>query len=587
MNISSGRWITLGGALVIGFALLGCWLMRHDDAAPISPPPAAVTAAPANAQPVAAVEATSNVALPEREATHEITPLSPRGLAVHGRVYDEDTLLPIADASIGVYGGSDDAPTTRSATTATDGTFVVEDVDPGYITLGVLAPGYANKHVQAVARNDAAPVEIGLVAGGSIAGILVAPDGTTPITGHVWVSDLDRHSGSGSSTSPGGEFEFHQLAPGRYRLKGQTKEGGATREIVLGKGEHKHGIVLALAAGRSVRVVITGLRADEMAGTGIYWNREGYGSGQRAPADTRIDDSGAFVIRGVPPGRVYMSVEVNGRRQMRKTLNMPADSDLTVRFDFPRGVRLSGRITHGGLPLRDVPVAPVPPRGTQPIVDLYSALTSSEGSYVIEDVPAGKYMLMIDGFQAGPVDVSGDTVFDFDVPGGQLTGRVLETGGEPMMGAAVYAWPVEGNAVQRPMWSASDDLGKFTVDGLEPGEFTLTVYKRGYEMHRKRISFEASSTELTIQLREEPGVEVTAYVASEDSPFTLTWMSVAEEIGSGKGVLLSLRLDGEGKSVLPRALAGSTLTFTAPGCEPTTVDTWNGSKLDLQFERAR
>ena len=353
-----------------------------------------------------------------------------------------------------------------------------------------------------------------------------------------------------------------------------------TREVVLAKGQRVDGIILVLTGGHAIRGVVTGLRPEELGEFRISLSRDGEAGG--SGIDVRIDDRGAFVIPGVPPGRVYVLAD-SERRQVSKTIEMPADSDVTVNLDFPRGVRLSGRITRGGEPFPDVPVGPVPPRGVQPSVYVNGTMTSSEGTYVIEEVPPGKYTLMIGHFQSGPLEVSGDTVFDFDVPGGQVSGRLLDTAGEPIMGGQVYIWPAEPVEEQRPQPFPSDNSGRFTLGGLEPGDFTLTVYKPGYEMHRKRISFGARTKELTIQLREERGIEVTAHEAGTERP--LRELIAIEVIGAGRGSLLRLQLDEEGVGYLPSELAGSTLRFIALNCEPTVVDSWNGNRLDLQLER--
>jgi hypothetical protein len=174
-------------------------------------------------------------------------------------------------------------------------------------------------------------------------------------------------------------------------------------------------------------------------------------------------------------------------------------------------------------------------------------------------------------------------VFDFDVPAGELVGRIFASGGEPIMGAEVFVWPAEPVEMQRPHPFPSIDDGTFRVSGLEPGEFTLAVYKPGYEMHRKRISFDTGSKELTIRLREETGVEVTAHEAGRP----LRQLIAAEVLGTARGALLRLQLDDDGRGRLPSALAGSTLRFVAPGCEPTVIEAWNGSKLELQLERMK
>ena len=355
----------------------------------------------------------------------------------------------------------------------------------------------------------------------------------------------------------------------------------ATREIVLARSQRIDGIVLVLTAGHRIRGVVTGLRPDERARTRVYWSREGEGPAA-GHMDVRIDDSGAFEIPGVPPGSVSVGVDSESR-QISKVVEMPADSDLVVNIDFPRGVRLSGRITRGGEPLSEVPIGPGPPPGVQPSVYVNGTTTAADGTYVIEDLPPGDYVLMIYPYASPRLTVSADTVFDFEVPEGQISGRVLELGGgEPIAGAQVFIWPAEPGEARRPLPNGSDETGRFTLPGLEAGEFMVTVYKPGYEMFRKRISYETKPVELQVQLREERGVRVTARQAATP----LKHLIAIEVIGAGRGSLLQLQLDEEGTGYLPSALSGSALRFMAPGCEPTTIDRWNGDELDLELKRA-
>jgi hypothetical protein len=574
MNKKNRRWIILGGALVIGLAVLGRWMMQHEDADPVSPPPEAVISAPAQAQMVAAVEATSEVVLPERGAAPEVAPPSPRATVLRGRVYDEDSGAPISGAQVSFQAEEgDDRADTWSAD---DGSFVFENVAPGRVLVFVSAQDYGRRHLQVVVRDNTEPIEINLSIAGSISGRVVAADGTTPVAARTRLRDLARHSGSSSSTTPAGEFDWQQLNPGRYEVSAHTAEGMATREIVLAKGQRVSGIVLALTAEHSIRGGITGLRPEQLSEVSVGLFPEG--GGMRGPTG-RVDGSGAYVIQGVPPGRFLVVAEASGRH-MARTVDMPADGDLTVNLDFPRGVLLSGRITRGGEPMSGVSIVPTPPPGVRRSVNFNETTTAADGTYVVEDVPPGDYVLMISSLANPGLTVSGDTVFDYDVPEGKLSGRLVGQDAEPIEGAVVNIWPAEAVDAHRPMPSGSDALGRFTLVGVDPGEYLLTVYKPGYEMVRKHISLGTNSADLELVLREERGVEVTAREAVSGTP-----VRAIEVIDNGRGSL-TLYLDKDGVGYLPSALAGSTLRFMTRCCEPTVIEAWNGGRLELQLKRA-
>jgi hypothetical protein len=526
--------------------------------------------------------------------TPEIVLALRRAPRIRGRVYDEASGAPIGNAHVMIETRMPDlVPSTTidsgrmsrvvpSTTSANDGTFVLEDLAPGRATLNVWAEDYLARNVDVTVGDNTPALQIGLVAGGSVTGRLVASDGAMPLSGWAWLHNLQDGSGGGVSTGPGGTFEFHGLAPGRYQLEARADSGMATREIVLAESERLDGVVLALAPAYSIRGTVTGLRTDELGDVRIALSRDGAVTNR--PDDVGVDARGTFSISGIMPGRVHLAAYTKQRR-VWKTIQMPADSDLTVTLDFPRGARLSGRITRGGEPLANIRVRPEPEPGAPPAVMITGTLTSWDGTYVIEDVPRGKYVFRVGRLRTGTLHVADDTVFDFDVPPGQLSGRVQSAQGQqPIAGAELYIWPAAPVAGQRPLPSHSDPAGKFTLDGLEPGEYMLSVHAPGHEMLRKRISFDTQSKELTLELREEGGVDFTARKAGSGSP--INFIIAIEVIGDGRGSLLSMELDQNGKGSLPRALAGSTLKFLADDCEPTVIESWKGNELDLQLEPA-
>lgn len=520
------------------------------------------------------------------ETTPEIVLPLRRGHAVKGRVYDEASGVGIAAASVNFRESQVDrfAANWRirdsfAVRSGKNGSFVLEGVPSGRITLSAGVDGYAGREVEIVVGDETAPVEIALFVGGSISGRLTAADGVTALAGSAGLFRLDERFGSSSRTTQSGEFSYQNLPAGRYKITGQAAGMTAEREITLAANERIEGIVLALGAGHSIRGVVTGLRPETLERVNIEWDNHGSGG---PPAPVRVDARGAYELRGVPPGRVNVRAEVRNSRALSRTVEMPRDRDLTVNFEFPSGARLSGRVTHRGKPVVGARVNPRQPR-TQGELSIHGATTTQQGDYVIEDLPPGEYFLRIANYRSRLIQVSDDMVFDMDVPSAQLSGRVLEAGGKvPVIGAEVVIWWAEDPARIR-QFANTDHLGGFVIVGLEPGEFVLSAHKSGYELYREPFSFSAPVADMTIRLDQGKGVEAQVRDAINGKPLRSMNLHAVETIRGRHGISFNVTLDENGVGYVPSRLAGSTLSFGADGYAVAEVRDWSGDELRLKF----
>ncbi|MFZ2507686.1 MAG: carboxypeptidase regulatory-like domain-containing protein, partial [Steroidobacteraceae bacterium] len=518
------------------------------------------------------------------KATPEVVLPLRAGHRLRGRVYDEASGAGIAAATIafresdmGRFEGN--FRSRVRVTSEKNGSFVLEGVPSGRVTLDIWAQDYAGRELDIVVSDETPPLEVGLSIGGTIAGRLTAADGITPVAGAVGLFDLDQGFGGTRRTGEAGEFSFPNLEAGRYQLKGQAGNAAVEKEVVLANNQRMEGIVLALSAARSIRGMVTGLRPEDLKRVSISLRRDG--DAWNPYAEVGVDDRGAYVLQGVQPGRVQVVADVSMRRQLSKTVEMPADSDITVNLDFPSGARLSGRITRDGKPLSGVWLRPRP--AVEQAVYIYGTSTSKEGEYVMEDLANGEYVVFVGDYKSRPVQISGDTVFDIDLPLAQLSGRVLEEGGKvPIVGADVDLWSAEPGSSQIRLYGRSNHFGQFALAGLEPGDFMLTAYKPGFEMFRERISYASPAADMTIRLRSNEGVEIRVRDARSGRP--VQEVIAIEMIGDRNGSRLQLHLDESGTGYMPSALAGSTISFWAYGYGPTIIREWSGQPLDLQLQ---
>src|SRR6185503_17544672 len=293
-----------------------------------------------------------SLVLVEGKTTPDLVVPLVRGYAVQGRVYDLASNTGIAAAHItyhpageGFFQGNFRLRTRTQW--AMDGTFKLDGVPPGRITLDVSARNYAERRVDLTVDDDTAPLEVGLSSVGLISGRLTESDGVTSVAGFIGLYRIEGIGSSGGEgrTNEAGEFSFDSLAPGNYRLTGRGPSGSATRELTLAESERIEGVILALRGGGTIRGKVTGLRPEDIKQLSITLRPEGeMGLG----AEASINERGEYELRNARPGRGRLSADVNMRRQLARMIDVPANTDMTVDFDFPRGARISGRVTQRG-----------------------------------------------------------------------------------------------------------------------------------------------------------------------------------------------------------------------------------------------
>lgn len=153
---------------------------------------------------------------------------------------------------------------------------------------------------------------------------------------------------------------------------------------------------------------------------------------------------------------------------------------------------IKGRVvSEDGQPLMGVGVY-APPR--QSSVRSRSATTDDEGNFILPDLPLVSYGLLaqtagyVESDDSGTNPLArqyrvGETVTLTLTKGGVITGKVLDQGGQPLVGANVTARRVRdsaGRAVNNNIGggqSASDDRGIYRIYGLQTGSYV--VYTNG------------------------------------------------------------------------------------------------------------
>lgn len=520
-----------------------------------------------------------NLSIAPGKTTREVVMPLQRGHTLEGRVFDQVSGAGIAEAYVG-FRDPGTAQVSRGPLgeryekTRNDGTFVLDGVPSGDMIVTAMASNHARREIALKVSDDTPPLAIGLATGGKVAGMVLSTEGL-PAKGGVFLAGpgIPFHKRLDET----GSFSFENRPAGHYRLTAHTDAGTASQEFDLAENEIREDIVLKVGEGRSMRGVVRGLRPEQLKETFINVSSEA----KRANFSAKPDEHGAYVVRGLPPGRVQVTAYAAMSRHIAKAIDVPADKDVVLDIVFPPGVRLSGLVTQDAKPAGERSIFVAPPDGKAEMT--YQARTAQDGRYEIEGVQTGEYRVSVHEGISRVVTIAGDTVVNIDLPLVQLGGRIVEDGGTvPIVNAGVHVIGTEPQTAIVRSYKESDDFGQFRLIGIEPGEILLTVYKPGYEMQREKISYSSPITNKAITLRKSAGVEVR--VQSAPNGPEIRQLFISEKMpDSDYGIGLSIALDGEGIGYLPSALAGSTLSIARSGARPIVIEKWNGQSLELKF----
>ncbi len=163
---------------------------------------------------------------------------------------------------------------------------------------------------------------------------------------------------------------------------------------------------------------------------------------------------------------------------------------------------------------------------------------------------------------------------------GFLTGRVTENTGSTLPGTNVF---IAGTTIG----TISDTEGRFTLNNLEPGEYTIGASFLGYEEILKEILIQPGKNELDFELtpmsfsveavvvtalykgqqkaiNQQVNAETLVNVVSEDRIKELPDVNAAESIGRLPGVSVT-RSGGEGTNIVIRGLQPQLNAVTVNG----------------------
>jgi protocatechuate 3,4-dioxygenase beta subunit len=315
-------------------------------------------------------------------------------------------------------------------------------------------------------------------------------------------------------TGPDGRFEFRGLKAGAYTVSG--RRAGFSRASVdpvnVSEARASEPLELTLRPGSTISGVLRDKAGNGASGWFVSARPAGQGGGMpMGPGANRTEEptgpDGAFLLEGLLAGESYelqvmgqaglgprrtgivapaegVELTVNGTGQVRGRV-VDADSgrampDFQLRYqpDAQGGMRFVMRAGPGG--------------GRGPYER--QAFHAEDGSFVLEDVPAGRWSVeaFAPGYQSGTASAvsvaEGEATEGVEVrlsKGGVVTGRVLESrSGRPILDATVRAEQSGGEPRMGMMRiggeggdneASTDAEGRYELSGLAPGTWTVTA----------------------------------------------------------------------------------------------------------------
>ncbi|MBI4601044.1 MAG: carboxypeptidase regulatory-like domain-containing protein [Planctomycetes bacterium] len=417
-----------------------------------------------------------------------------------------------------------------------DGKFEVEVREGTYVVKAIVR-GFAPSSSAPVTVKAGERVEgvvVDLLEGARIEGVVVSAASGEPIEGATvavrvapgqdWTASWGLPS---AATGAGGDFVLEGVPEGLVSLGAHHKDFAdrLVEGLAARVGETLR-VRIELAAGGAIRGAVA--RAGRPApGLRVLATLTGAIGGAAREAVTGAD--GSFELKGLAPGiyelRVLAASAGRHTERARRTVEVLEGQTSEVSWEEAVGIRVWGIVTAGGVPMGGGRIQVVQ-LGRE--WDLGSSAIGPTGAYSFEVPGPGKYQLLIEaggrGGAKAEVDVPAGAAehrHDIDLPSGEVTGIVVDAAtGDPVSGVEVVAFDAGAGtgSFARLLegmkgMGRTDAEGRFTLQSLPPGEYTLRVMARGYAGARVdgvRVGDRSAPPEARIEL--ERGVTLRARV---------------------------------------------------------------------------
>ena len=508
-----------------------------------------------------------------------------KGVALKGRVLDATSGAAVANATVSLAstGGRPGPPgpladaTSNDVTTDPAGQFELDGIAAGKQTLHVSHPDYTDATQTVDVKNEGASVEVRMVPGSAIGGVVIS-DSSQPVASATVTLSQEGGAGFGflagggqaSVTDSAGLFRFDHLGSGRYSLSASLgSHTSAPLEVVLQSGQSQPGVTLQLQLGVTIQGTVSGLPEGMVAGTTV-----GANGANAYSQTTRVAADGRFEFDNVPPGVVNLRATATdpsgSTRSVTKQVEATADQPVLVAdLVFDQGYSLSGRVTQSGAPVSGAMVfANLQGGGGRQA----SASSDDGGAYQLTGLQQGTYTVAamsptIGASKRQTIAIASDQTLDIAFPSAKIAGQVVDANGKaPLANATISITAqdpgVTGGFGQRP--ATTDSNGQFSFSGLDEGSYSLATSKPDYQTDTRTANAGDSGTDaLVIELARAAGIAIRVMDGLAGVPLHGVMVRVFDAQGAGVFGPAPITLDGDGQGEIPALPPGAYTVMAA------------------------
>jgi len=486
----------------------------------------------------------------------------------------------------------------------------------GSYTVTASEPDYQSTKTHATMLGRDAEIELSLVPGATLAGVVLDRRTGQPMPNMTLDWDYSVRRGaarSGGAAAPhervvtdeAGRFDLRQLSAGQYELfaAGNHRASQAPSVVSLEIAEQRTDVVVFVDDAANARGHV---RFDDGTPAVDAQLRVVHAEHDHR-VHTRTNAEGEFVLHGLLPGRYSVMVTGQGLATSLYgvTIEVPAEGDpepmdITVEHTTTVAGRLApamrGRVTIS--PASDGMDRMIAWTKTQHV----RTESDADGRFSLAEVPPGVWNLVataVDGSEARrrldvPETGLDDVLLELERRA-LVRGSVADAEANPVGNARlVVVAPAEGSEGERNVeFATSDANGVFTVTGLEPGRYVL----RGRAETGARLKASDGSTELAVFQVEGTGEQSVSVVAvapaarvegrvvdESGAPLADAWVTLSDDEDNTRAPILT---GDDGAFVFEGVPdAGATIEATHGDARATAaVEPRTGRSVELTVER--